>query len=499
MKKVIPPVILVILAFVFVLIFSSSTSPLYVWEGWDSDIFKEIGLAISRGKLLYVDIFDHKGPNIFLLNALGQILIPGRTGIFVLQMLMMSVVFVFLYKTASLFLRPILSFVAVLITAVIYSGIYCGGNLCEEWSLVAIVISLYVALRYILSQSSRRISPHPVRYSILYAVCFSYVFYFRPNDAVAAIGGIMLGIFIYLIYTGQYKNAISNAAGFVGVFILLSVPYLAYFASKDALEPYFYGMIKFNSMYTEGIPAMLKACLGKKKLIFFLMFLAVAVLAYNTEHRKILFVLVPVFIFGWILTGSMMYSHYGIPYIPVFLLFWVLLFKQKNLSVAILSLAIFYCSSYSGGQLDYLWGVRYAIPDRIKHIKSKDYENRRFYDECDKLISQIPESERDSIWNYNLWGGPFPYRSIFFHNGLVQCNKVVHFPHYVIDPPLKKEDDITVHKPQWMLLSHIFDDKFDMAEDYEYIENNYMLVAQTDRDICDIELYRRKDICSNLQ
>ena len=55
------PLLLFLVSFVFVTLFSRSTSFLYVFEGGDPAIFKQMGLALLRGKTLYVDYFDNKG------------------------------------------------------------------------------------------------------------------------------------------------------------------------------------------------------------------------------------------------------------------------------------------------------------------------------------------------------------------------------------------------------------------------------------------------------
>ena len=46
----------------------------------DASIFEYFGYAMNRGELMYADLFDHKGPVVFLLNYLGY-LIGGALGI----------------------------------------------------------------------------------------------------------------------------------------------------------------------------------------------------------------------------------------------------------------------------------------------------------------------------------------------------------------------------------------------------------------------------------
>lgn len=63
---------------IFLLIFSWSTSPLYLTYGGDSLFFQIIGLGITQGKIPYVDLFDHKGPVPFFMDALGYSLGIGK-------------------------------------------------------------------------------------------------------------------------------------------------------------------------------------------------------------------------------------------------------------------------------------------------------------------------------------------------------------------------------------------------------------------------------------
>ena len=51
-------------------IFAVNISPFTIYEGCDSCVFKQMGLAILSGKTPYLDLFDHKGPVIYFINAL---------------------------------------------------------------------------------------------------------------------------------------------------------------------------------------------------------------------------------------------------------------------------------------------------------------------------------------------------------------------------------------------------------------------------------------------
>ena len=76
-----------------------------------------------------------------------------------------------------------------------------------------------------------------------------------------------------------------------------------------------------------------------------------------------------------------------------------------------------------------------------------------------------------------------------------------------VDPLLAKTDLITDHHPKWVLLTHESDEMNVLIKSpttgvarhffepgYDYVEANYDRVARTDTTICDIELWRRKDV-----
>ena len=81
-----------IVLFIFVFLYligmilcSAYTSPLYSnYFGADSALFTLIGKGITEGKIVYKDLFDHKGPLLFFIEALGYF-IGKSTGIFIIQ------------------------------------------------------------------------------------------------------------------------------------------------------------------------------------------------------------------------------------------------------------------------------------------------------------------------------------------------------------------------------------------------------------------------------
>ncbi|MGN0191486.1 MAG: glycosyltransferase family 39 protein [Candidatus Cryptobacteroides sp.] len=180
--------------------------------GFDSAIFKIVGLGITQGKMPYTDLFDHKGPVIFYIDALGQWLIPGKAGIFLLQVLSLSISFIFIFKTCRLFVSGKQAFVAVLMTCLPLFDFIVEGNQCEEWALPFICPSIYLAAKWMLTDTENR---HGLWKSVFYGLGFAFIFFIRPNDAVASIGAIMFAVFIILVVRKRYAEAFANAGTFL--------------------------------------------------------------------------------------------------------------------------------------------------------------------------------------------------------------------------------------------------------------------------------------------
>ena len=136
-KNLIIYAFLTLFCIAFLLLLSASTSPLYkdLCDG-DSSIFIFFGKAITLGKDAYRDYFDHKGPILFYINALGYFLTKSKVGVFILQCISLSISSIFMYKTARFFTKPIRSVICVIITILAFGATISDGNLTEEYCIL---------------------------------------------------------------------------------------------------------------------------------------------------------------------------------------------------------------------------------------------------------------------------------------------------------------------------------------------------------------------------
>ena len=483
------PLLFIPIAVCYLLLYSFSTSPFFIREGGDSAIFKIMGLAVLQGRIPYRDIFDHKGPVLYLIEALGQWMIPGRNGILMLQCLSMSITLMFLFKMAKLFVGNVLSFIWVIVALCIMGVFFHDGNMTEEWNLPYLIVPLYFALSYLSNESGMF---HPNKYAFLYGLCFGMAFFIRPNDAVAQVGGVMFGVIVWLFYRKAYKNIFQNVLFFLLGLLIIAIPILIWFGINGALGDLYFGLLEFNAKYSDGLLYMIRSAIGKDKLKFFMFFVVLVVMVYNTSYKRLLFLLLPLLSLIVVFTGTRPYPHYHIVVIQYFMLFFVFLCLQQNKSIIICSLAMMIAS-----HIDTLKTARKTprviINYVVSVIKTGQQHYSPFYEEKDslfivetnKVFKNVPVMDRDSIWNYNL---EFDV-AMLWRQGVTQVNKVTLYSMYKLDERLKKDDDIILKQPKYVLFSeeHPRD-----SLDYVFIMTHYDLVANTDTTVCKIELYRKK-------
>lgn len=488
------PLVFLPIAAVFVLFFSTSTSPFYDNEGFDSMLFKQMGLAVLQGKIPYVDLFEHKGPIIFYINALGQWIVPGRTGILLVQFMFMSFTLVLWWKTIRLFLRPFVSFVTVLCLLALLIGFYALGNQCEEYMMPFACGALYISLKHLFSERKSLRNTD----SLLLGLCFGFLFFVRPNDAVSQVGGLVFGLGILLVMDGGYKTLLRNALSFIAGSALIALPILAWFGHHGALEDMYYGMVTHNSYYAGGFAAFIKPCFGKK--LFLLPLFFMTLLLARDLNKRLFLLLLPVEILSYLWIGVKLGDHYFMPWMAsLFLLLFSLTLQRKEKRIWIITLLFLHSGLrdvHSYCQKDYLEATFSIIQNDFRLIGHK--KNVILMQEGNRLLKKIPLSERHEIWNYSIRS---PFLSVLWRNGLVQGNFIPASAMLLKDESgrLRKKNDIQIQKPKWLLLETYTYFKYNVPtsmwkSDSLYIEQHYELVGRTDsRCGEDVSLYRRKD------
>ena len=137
------------------LLLCTKNSPLYAFNNWvDENAFFTVGKAWAHGIVPYRDIFEQKGPLLYFIFMLGSIISKKSfIGIFVFEVISLTITLIFSCKIIQLFLKdkfiyPILPLLASIICS---SGFFVHGGSVEEFCFPFLFISLYYFLKHFIN------------------------------------------------------------------------------------------------------------------------------------------------------------------------------------------------------------------------------------------------------------------------------------------------------------------------------------------------------------
>lgn len=456
------PLILLILIFsivsaIFLYFFSFSTSTLYNYFGFDSAIFMTVGKSIATGKALYTEIFDHKGPILFFINAIGW-KIGGVKGIFALQVINLTIVLYLIYKLASLFNKNIQYtpfYILGFFSLLCFTNI--EGNQSEEYSLLFLFIPTYLAILYSLDKKN---NIHPPLYSLIYGVCFAIIAFNRISNA-GAIGGIIAAVSIFLILKQEWKNLIANIIYFILGASIITVPITLYFLLSDSFYEMIYGTFIFNYKYSKAVGSNLinSMFLVSRNNIFWFslkispaLFLIICstIFYIKTKNVKLILICYGIAISSYIaINMGLRAAHYltlnAIPLVLSLILFICILrntyFKSAFITKLLLSLYLFMMMSY------FIYSGRNIINIyKDSHTDNIEQLGSHYYIDKDLIKKIIKEEDRNSVFGYNIppaWymetGIIPPYKYFTNQENWIKSDSLIYFEtnKYLTETPPK--------------------------------------------------------------
>ncbi|WP_163273378.1 glycosyltransferase family 39 protein [Dysgonomonas sp. 511] len=246
--------------------FASKCSPLYLFNEWgDPHIYFSIGKGIVNGKVLYKDLFDHKGPLIFFIYGLGYLTSSSSfTGIYILESLFLFASLLFVYKSAKLFVAKEYAFLSALLFTIIFIWRNEKGGSADEFAVPFLVVSLYYTLRYSLNTAMD--IKLLKRYYLIHGLMFAAVFLIKFSICVFWPFLLLIPV-VDIIREKRYKDIFAISLSFASGFALVLLPVLLYFAVNGATGDFIFAYFTINSLYASStgdtITAIAEAIAGK--------------------------------------------------------------------------------------------------------------------------------------------------------------------------------------------------------------------------------------------
>lgn len=248
-----------ILSAVIIITIASTSSPLFPLNPWDdANCFLTMGRGIIKGLVPYRDLYEQKGPVLYLVHALCS-LVPGKsfTGVWILECVMASIFAIYSWKTVKLFADPSAVCIGLvpLFLSIIYTlRLFNFGDSAEELCFPLLGIVLFYALKAMKTENNL-----PELKEGLICGIITGLLFWTKYTFIAFIAAYCLLIISNSIAHREFKKLFSLIGLFLAGAAAATIPVILYFAVNNALgdlfTAYFYNnMFLYNSgSHTSGI------------------------------------------------------------------------------------------------------------------------------------------------------------------------------------------------------------------------------------------------------
>ena len=213
-----------------VLVWCSKSSPLYAFNDWmDANIFFTMGKSMLRGRVLYRDVFDHKGPVLYLLYGLAACVDDtGFGGVLLLETAAFAAFLWLGLRSAEVIcgraLHP--AWTALPAAAIAASRAFSHGGSAEELLLPLLAAALFGAVTTL--RASR---PMPLRRVVLHGFLAGCALWLKYTVlGFYLVWAVLLAVFLLWAALRQPAAAGAVAALAAGLaFTSLMGGYLVYY------------------------------------------------------------------------------------------------------------------------------------------------------------------------------------------------------------------------------------------------------------------------------
>jgi hypothetical protein len=213
----------------------------------DSGVFLYTGWRFISGDIPYRDVWDHKPPLIYVVDALGLSLTPDSLwGVWLLQFIFIFLTFFLIYKVLD---REFGIAAALAGSIALASGLLTlleQGNVTEEYALVFQALCIWLFIR---AQKQN----FPVQASFWIGLCAGLAFNFKQTTIGV---WIACALILFAVRIFQRRSPVPDFLSLLAGWLIPSILFVIYFASQNALRDYWEQAFLYNFIYIgkhEGI------------------------------------------------------------------------------------------------------------------------------------------------------------------------------------------------------------------------------------------------------
>lgn len=228
--------------------------------GRDSGVFLYIGSKLLDGKIPYRDVWDHKPPIIYFIDALGLFIGKGsRWGVWFIEWLSMSLSALVGYSFLFKYFGKLPATFATISWLFALPRLIQGGNLTTEYSILIQVLILIVFMDHMKSNNRKLL--------VVLGMLSAFLFFLKQN-LIGLAFSIVIFLFISCYKDKKWKILINNMSSFLLGGIIISSIVVMYFYINNALADFWDAAFLYNFAYTSNdIRSLISSILvGMKKL-----------------------------------------------------------------------------------------------------------------------------------------------------------------------------------------------------------------------------------------
>lgn len=229
---------IILASIVFCLIFTicSTTSPLYPFCD-ESHCFFTVGKALLNGQVLYKDIIEQKGLLIYLLQIPAYLISHKNfLGVWLIQLVLMTISSVYFYKTAYLLSNSSKkSYISTILVALVIftSNALASGQIVEVYVLPLFIISIYLLLKE--SKNNESNEKNSLIYLFIIGIIIGIIFWMKYS----LLGFYFAYIIVTLIFDikdKKYSLSIKKVVMISLGFLIITIPCILYFVLNNAFS-----------------------------------------------------------------------------------------------------------------------------------------------------------------------------------------------------------------------------------------------------------------------
>ena len=249
-KRILIALYAFLISFVMLLL-ASKNSFLYPFNDWvDANAFFTVGKSMMHGMVPYRDLFEQKGPFLYLIYGIGSLIsFKSFLGIFILEVLFWTIALIYLYKILKMFLstRVSLLILPIFMSIIATTRAFTHGGSAEEFCAPFFFITLYYFIKHF------KVKELTKKEMLLNGVIAGFILLIKYT-LLGFWFAFTLAIFIDYIMKKDYKKAIIYPLTLLlGMFIPFAI-FLIYFGINHAIGDFFYNYFYVNmAAYGEDV------------------------------------------------------------------------------------------------------------------------------------------------------------------------------------------------------------------------------------------------------